>query len=59
MSEYPVERRITSATPPLRVFIGQAGSVAVTIDGKRVDLAALTKRDATARFTIGAGGAVR
>jgi len=47
------------ATPPLRVFIGQAGSVAVSVDGKRIDIAALTKRDATARFTIAAGGAVR
>jgi cytoskeleton protein RodZ len=53
------QAREVSATPPLRVFIGQAGAVAVTIDGKRVDLAALTKRDATARFTIGAGGTVR
>jgi len=53
------QARELSATPPLRVFIGQAGSVAVSIDGKRVDLAPLTKRDATARFTIGAGGAVR
>jgi cytoskeleton protein RodZ len=53
------QAREVSAVPPLRVFIGQAGSVAVNIDGKRVDLAALTKRDATARFTIGAGGAVR
>lgn len=53
------QTRELSATPPLRVFIGQAGSVVVSIDGRRVDLAALTKRDATARFTIGAGGAVR
>jgi cytoskeleton protein RodZ len=53
------QAREVAATPPLRVFIGQAGSVGVTIDGKRIDLAALTKRDATARFTIGAGGAVR
>lgn len=53
------QTREVAAVPPLRVFIGQAGSVAVTIDGKRIDLAALTKRDATARFTIGAGGAVR
>jgi cytoskeleton protein RodZ len=53
------QTREFTATPPLRVFIGQAGSVAVTIDGKRVDIAPLTKRDATARFTIGAGGAVR
>lgn len=51
--------RELNATPPLRVFIGQAGAVAVSIDGRKLDLAPLTKRDATARFTIGAGGAVR
>ncbi len=51
--------RELTAMPPLRVFIGQAASVAVSIDGRKVDLTALTKRDATARFTIGAGGALR
>ncbi len=53
------QTRELTATPPLRVFIGQAGSVVVSIDGRKIDLAALTKRDATARFTIGAGGALR
>ena len=53
------QARELTATPPLRVFIGQAGSVVFSIDGRKIDLAALTKRDATARFTIGAGGALR
>jgi cytoskeleton protein RodZ len=53
------QAREISASPPLRVFIGQAPAVAVSIDGKRLDLAAFTKRDATARFQIAANGQVR
>lgn len=53
------QSRELSATPPLRVFLGQAASVTLTIDGRKVDLAPLTKRDATARFSVAAGGSVR
>jgi cytoskeleton protein RodZ len=53
------QSRELNATPPLRVFLGQAASVAMTIDGRKVDLPALTKRDATARFSVAAGGSVR
>lgn len=53
------QTRELNATPPLRVFLGQAASVTLTIDGRKVDLAPLTKRDATARFSVAAGGSVR
>lgn len=53
------QTRELNATPPLRVFLGQAASVGMSIDGKKLDLVALTKRDATARFSVAAGGSVR
>lgn len=53
------QSRELSATPPLKVFLGQAASVSMNIDGRKVDLVALTKRDATARFSVAAGGSVR
>jgi len=53
------QAREVTAPPPLRVFIGQAPAVAVTVDGKRLDLAPFTKRDATARFSVAAAGSVR
>lgn len=53
------QARELNAAPPLRVFLGQAAAVTLTIDGRKVDLAPLTKRDATARFSVGAGGGVR
>jgi len=53
------QARELNATPPLRVFLGQAAMVSLAIDGKRVELAPLTKRDATARFSVAAGGAIR
>lgn len=51
--------RSLSAPPPLRVFLGQAGAVTLTVDGRRLDLSGLTKRDGTARFTLAAGGELR
>lgn len=53
------QSREVAAAPPLRVFLGQAASVSLAVDGRKVDLAPLTKRDATARLTIAANGSVR
>lgn len=53
------QSREVIAAPPLRVFIGQAPAVTVSIDGKRLDLALYTKRDATARFSVATAGTVR
>jgi cytoskeleton protein RodZ len=51
--------RSVTAQPPLRVFLGQAAAVTLSVDGRRVELGPLAKRDGTARFTLAAGGELR
>jgi cytoskeleton protein RodZ len=53
------QTRNLTAAPPLLVYLGQAAAVTLTIDGRKVDLEPMTKRDATARFTVAANGSVR
>jgi cytoskeleton protein RodZ len=52
----PDSARTVSGTPPLRVVIGNAPGVSVQLNGTRVALAGLLRRDGTARFTIDGSG---
>lgn len=52
----PDSARTVSGTPPLRVVIGNAPGVTVQLNGTRVALEGLLRRDGTARFTIDGSG---
>lgn len=52
----PDSARTVSGTPPLRVVIGNAPGVSVQLNGTRVALAGLLRRDGTARFTVDGSG---
>lgn len=52
----PDSARIVSGTPPLRVVIGNAPGVTIQLNGTRVALDGLLRRDGTARFTVDGSG---
>jgi cytoskeleton protein RodZ len=52
----PDSARTLSGTPPLRVVIGNAPGVTVQLNGTKVALEGLLRRDGSARFVIDGGG---
>jgi cytoskeleton protein RodZ len=54
----PDSTRTLSGTPPLRVIIGNAPGVTVRLNGTRVALDDLVRRDGSARFQVDASGHV-
>lgn len=52
----PGSARTVSGMPPLRVVIGNAPGVNVQVNGQKVGLDGLVRRDGSARFTVDAGG---
>ncbi len=52
----PDSARTLSGTPPLRVIIGNAPGVTVQLNGQKVGLEGLVRRDGSARFLVDGSG---
>ncbi|HVH84083.1 MAG TPA: DUF4115 domain-containing protein, partial [Steroidobacteraceae bacterium] len=52
----PDSTRMVTGAPPLRVVLGNAPGVTVSLNGQKVALDGLVRRDGTARFVLDGNG---